>query len=244
MHASKLLVGATVVSALTFLGCGATATSEAPAGVTTAARGGSMPIATAGGADRAMQSELAAADGTSATAPDYSSLPPAPWASEHMALQAAPAALVRAWRTADNRTWCAPVAPTTLGGSVRARTGEVEGGWMVEFDRTGAPGVMANGRTCARCGRAAFGIVGTSMTPDQEEDAVPAFNDGSRTEIEAPVERGEAAAATLTVAGQGCVYQVWSFLGEDHVRELVQSLRLVDVSDAHAIASVDENGRK
>lgn len=242
MHASKTLVGA-AVCALTLLGCGATATSGMPLGTTTTARP-TAPIATANGADRAMALEMmtAASDDEHGTA-DLSSLPPAPWASDRLPIQTAPAAVVRAWRSADNRTWCAPFAPATLGGA-RARTGEVEGGWMVEFDRAGAPGVLANGRTCARCGRAAFGIVGTSMTPDQLDEAEPAFSDGSRTAIEAPTERGEAAAATITVTGQGCVYQVWSFLGEEHLHSLVDSLRFVDVADAHAIASVDDSGRK
>jgi len=242
MHASKKLVGA-AVCALTLLGCGATATSGTPMAATTTARPGA-PIATAGGADRAMAQEMmtASADAEHGTA-DFSALPPAPWASERLPLATAPAAVVRAWREADNRTWCAPVAPTSLTGA-RARTGAVEGGWMVEFDRSGAPGVLANGHSCTRCGRAAFGIVGSSMTPDQLEDAQPAFNDGSRSTIEAPTARGEAAAATLTVTGQGCVYQVWSFLGEEHLHSLVGSLRFVDVADAHAIASVDDSGRK
>lgn len=242
MYASKTLVGA-AVCALTLLGCGATATTGAPMASTTTARPGAA-IATANGADRAMAQELIAAAGDAEHgAADFSSLPPAPWASARLPLQTAPAAVVRAWRGAENRTWCAPVAPVSLEGA-RARTGEVEGGWMVEFDRTGAPGVLANGRNCARCGRAAFGIVGTSMTPDQLDEAEPAFSDGSRTAIEAPTERGEAAAATITVTGQGCVYQVWSFLGEEHLHSLVDSLRFVDVADAHAIASVDDSGRK
>lgn len=162
------------------------------------------------------------------------SLPTSPWSNERIASNAAPSQLVQAWRHADNRSWCAPIAPgsdAALMGA-HARRSSFEGGWAVEFDKQGVPGIGRDGNTCATCGRGAFGIAGTSMNADSidEEAVTPAWNDGSRAEYQAtdedPAKAG--AVATITVPGQDCVYQVWSFLGQEHLNSLVGSLRFVD----------------
>lgn len=162
-------------------------------------------------------------------------LPPPPWSDTPLDSDAVPAPLLRAWAHAANRAQCAPLAPSALGAGegARARTSELEGGWAVEFDRRGMPGLGADGEPCARCGRAVFGIAGTNLTAEDlagEGDSVtPSFADGSQLLLEPPAEGEQVAAASLTVRGQDCVYQVWSFLGAEHVRELVSSLRLVSV---------------
>lgn len=169
---------------------------------------------------------------------ETAALPDAPWAEAPLGAQAVPAPLVSAWEHAENRAQCAPIVPTALGAAegARARVGELEGGWAVEFDRRGMPGLTREGETCARCGRGVFGIAGTNLIPEdlvtEDSDAdmpAPTFADGSHLSVEPPAEGEDVAAAVITVRGQGCVYQVWSFLGEEHVRELVGSLRLVDV---------------
>jgi hypothetical protein len=165
---------------------------------------------------------------------DPASLPPSPWSDAPLASDAVPAPILRAWADAQNRGQCAPMAPVALGAGAgaRARVSDFEGGWAVEFDRQGLPGLSADGEPCARCGRAVFGIAGTNLTPDDlagEHDLAPSFADGSQLVVEPPAEGEQVAAASITVRGQSCVYQVWSFLGEEHVRELVSSLRLVAV---------------
>lgn len=169
---------------------------------------------------------------------DASALPASPWSDAPLGTEVVPTPILSAWAHAENRAQCAPIAPRALGAGegARARVGELEGGWAVEFDRRGMPGVGRDGEPCARCGRGVFGIAGTNLTPEdlvtEESDAdvpPPSFADGSSLSIEPPLEGEQVAAATLTVRGQGCVYQVWSFLGEEHVRELVSSLRLVEV---------------
>lgn len=162
------------------------------------------------------------------------SLPAAPWADAPLAQRDVPPALLAAWRRAENRAWCAPVAPRSLGtgAGARPRRGTmVDRGWSVEFDRPGAPGLAADGSACPRCGRGTFGIVGAALTPEETfdvESTPAAFRDGSRLAVERPAAEGEPAAATLEIAGQGCVYQVWSFLGEEHLRGLVDELRFVE----------------
>lgn len=164
------------------------------------------------------------------------SLPSAPWSNERLAMRDAPRPLVQAWQHADNRGWCAPIAPASdvaLVGA-QARRSSFEGGWAVEFDKQGAPGIGRDGNTCSTCGRGAFGIAGTSMNRDSIDEAsvTPAWNDGSRAEYQStdaeedPSKAG--AVATIVMPGQECVYQVWSFLGQEHLNELVSSLRFVD----------------
>lgn len=168
-------------------------------------------------------------------------LPAAPWADAPIEMDAAPEALMSAWNDAENRTSCAPVIPRGIEGSP-SRATNLDGGWALEFDQAGAPGLRADGRTCARCGRASFGVAGTAMSADELADAdtdampAPVYNDGSTADV---VAEDGVAAATLTIGGQDCVYQVWSFLGEDHLRSLVEDLRIVavDTDSTDAVAS-------
>lgn len=165
---------------------------------------------------------------------DTTGLPASPWADAPLAASDAPAPILAAWGASENRA-CAPIAPRDLGDaghSARARVGDFPGGWAVEFDQRGQPGLARNGQFCARCGRSVFGIAGTNLTPadlvsedSPHEVPEPSFADGSHIEVEMP---GENEPVAATIAMNGCVYQVWSFLGEEHVRELVSSLRIVD----------------
>lgn len=240
----RKLSSAVVATAL--LGCGASA-SVAPA---MRAQAGDAAEA----APSASEDTLAQADAEVA-APiaviDPSTLPIAPWAEAPLATREAPRPLMSAWERAANRDWCAPIAPRSFGAAAgaRARTSELEGGWAVEFDQRGMPGVARDGATCATCGRGVFGIAGTGMTPEELIDvdsdaAAPAasFRDGSHAELE--VSEGEqVAAATITVSGQGCVYQVWSFLGQQHVEELVRELRFVELPQARRAAAIADASR-
>ncbi|MFW6051997.1 MAG: hypothetical protein ACODAU_12545 [Myxococcota bacterium] len=187
---------------------------------------------------------VAAGDEEREEAPDATSpfdarlaeLPPAPWSGELLADGEAPEELVGAWRAAGNRGRCAPMAPALVRG-VAARAVPLDGGWAVAFDAPGRRGVMPDGHPCRRCGTGAYGIAGTAATADEWRDLGPAnleptFRDGSLAELRVHEEDTGAATATLAVAGQRCVYQVWSFLGEDHLRDLLSGLRFVAVRDA------------
>jgi len=174
-------------------------------------------------------------------AEDLAGLPTAPWAVAPMAADAAPAELLAAWAQAENRASCAPIAPAALGAAdgARARVSEmIQGGWAVEFDRRGMPGLSRDGSPCAHCGRGVFGIAGTGMMPEElADDPAPSFADGSHVEVEAAAEGESVAAAMITLRGQSCVYQVWSFLGEEHVREIVDGLRRVETRGATSVAA-------
>jgi hypothetical protein len=180
----------------------------------------------------------AATSRTEASAMMAPALPDAPWQRERVARGAVPQELVAAWQRSENRDWCAPVAPRTLDGS-SARTADYEGGWAIEFDREGLPGVARNGQACDNCGRGAFGVAGTAVRVDDEDPTEAeerAFRDGSRVRLETSFDEESAESptanvATIKIAGQDCVYQVWSFVGEEHLEELIQTLRFVNATE-------------
>jgi hypothetical protein len=191
----------------------------------------------------ASETTMAIAAPTVATI-DLSTLPAAPWSAPRMSAHEAPPTILSAWERADNRDTCAPIATRSLGvaAGARARTSSLPGGWLVEFDRPGLPGVDRQGRECDACGRSVFGISGTPMSPDAllapDADALaPTYSDGSHAEVEFTDVDGEhVASVTFTVAGQGCVYEVWSLVGPEHLEELVAGLRLVEPAAAHGEA--------
>lgn len=168
----------------------------------------------------------------------FARLPAPPWAAGELATTDAPAELIRAWRKADNRGWCAPMVPELVHGAP-ARVVTVDGGWAIAFDAPGKPGMMPNGKACAHCGVGAFGIAGTSVTVDDWKELGPShlepnYRDGSLADFEhGGPDDGSVLTATIAPSGQGCVYQVWTFLGKDHLRDLVGGLRFVAVGEHH-----------
>ncbi|MCA9606431.1 MAG: hypothetical protein KC619_12585, partial [Myxococcales bacterium] len=142
---------ATIISTLVYVGCAG--------GAPTASTTPSNPFAAIS------EGEVAALETTGdetaaplASTVDLAGLPVAPWAAEPLAGEAVPGAVLSAWATAENRTVCAPVALSSAG-EARARVSDmIEGGWAVEFDAPGMPGLSPSGESCARCGRGVFGI--------------------------------------------------------------------------------------
>ncbi len=223
MKATKLILVAGLTAGL---GCSSTISSTstststgsvAPSASTSLGVGGELsmaPLATA--VREAPEAELPRFE-----ADALASLPEAPWSLPATNASTAPV-VAGAWASAENRGWCAPLAPTP---AASARATQLDGGWMVEFDEPGAPGVREDGERCERCGRGTFGIAGTGMgVDDMMEAPSPAFADGSATDV---AEEDGVASATLALPGQRCVYQVWSFRGASHLHELLGSLRFV-----------------
>lgn len=158
-----------------------------------------------------------------------------PWAAEAVAQEAAPQLLTQAWDSAENKRWCSALVPTDLGAAAAAaapRRAVFDGGWGIAWDLPSGPGQSADGEDCADCGRSAFGIAGTAAVPDAQlvarEQNAMVWSDGSVAGFESP--GGQTArkrVATVVVAGQGCAYEVWSNLGDAHLRRLITSLRPV-----------------
>ena len=134
----------------------------------------------------------------------------------------APAVLAQ-WRAADNRADCAPL----MFNSVRlqrevpvARGAYFGGGWGVAYD---TPTI-----------RSAFGIAGAGVVAEDADlrtwKRSIRWSDGSGVAYGLVGHQGPGYLAYLHVAGQKCLYNVWSNLGRVHLRSLLRQLRLVDTA--------------
>lgn len=123
------------------------------------------------------------------------------------------------WRAAANRASCAPIAPVTAGrADAVPRRAAFSGGWAVAYD---VPGL-----------RSAFGVAGTgsSATGDVYDDWPHRVEwaDGSSAGYGPEGGTGENQLAYVRIAGQTCLYNVWSRLGVPHLEWLLRQLRFVE----------------
>jgi hypothetical protein len=171
---------------------------------------------------------LVAACGTTGTQPTEEP----PWEGRLLAPSEAPAILLDEWAKADNRTWCRPF---TFEGDVtpepgRPRRANFAGGWAVAWDLPSGPGVDPSGRHCTDCGRGAFGIAGTGAEAGpgtfSDWEHRRTFRDGSSVGY-GRQRWGEGWLAYLEVAGERCLYNVWSHRSLEHLELLIDRLRPV-----------------
>lgn len=130
-----------------------------------------------------------------------------------------PQEYLTAWNRADNRERCALVAfDPNVTGNATPRIATFSGGWGVAFDRPGE--------------RSAFGVAGTGADPSGSTyDDWPHridWADGSSAEYGLEGGAGPNHLAYLRIAGQDCLYNVWSARGRAHLEELLASLRRVE----------------
>jgi hypothetical protein len=149
-----------------------------------------------------------------------SGIEPAPWSGAKLAGDATPGPYLEQWRKAKNRALCAPVAPIDLAGhpDAKPRAANFSGGWAVAYDE---PGV-----------RSAFGIAGSDADAGRASDSIwldsITWADGSTASYGLEGGTGPGHLAYLEIAGQGCLYNVWSKHGAGHVVALLERLRFVD----------------
>jgi hypothetical protein len=170
----------------------------------------------------------------------------APWAGPRLLGSQVPDVLTAAWERAGNQRWCSALAPAAtdlkrLAEGATVREAEFTGGWGIAWDRNEGAGQNTDGSDCLDCGRSAFGVAGTGSLhrpgTGENRHAAVTWSDGSFATIGGG---GDEEGATYTskrvarvvVDGQGCRYEVWSNLGEGHLFELIDSLRLVEGLDA------------
>jgi hypothetical protein len=150
------------------------------------------------------------------------SVPAAPWQGGALAEANVPSVHIAVWRAAENRSTCAPVgfssAPRADEASPRAAT--FSGGWGVAYD---LPDL-----------RSAFGVAGTGVEAAASTyDQWPytrAWSDGSSVGYGPEGGTGPNQLAYLRIAGQGCLYNMWSRLGTTHLESLLGSIRFIDTS--------------
>ncbi|HUF18669.1 MAG TPA: hypothetical protein VMS12_11565 [Thermoanaerobaculia bacterium] len=160
--------------------------------------------------------------------------PQSPWSGNSITRGEVRNVTLQEWAKAVNRGTCSPLAFSSLdaGEGATPRPANFSGGWAVAYDKPNAPGVFANGEFCESCGRGAFGIAGTGLEADAGSDPAGAelmeWADGSRAALFLQGGTGPAHLAYLTVAGERCLYHVWTYLGHDHLEHLLGSLRYVE----------------
>jgi hypothetical protein len=138
-----------------------------------------------------------------------------------------PAIYLTEWKKADNAAGCAPLllfgAEKEKGIKLRAAT--FHGGWAVAYDVPGQ--------------RSAFGIAGTGVEANDGHYRFPnsiEWGDGSYVSYGREGGGAENANGTgkylayLKVAGQTCLYNIWSERGKRHLEALINSLRIIDLS--------------
>jgi len=152
----------------------------------------------------------------------------APWSGDTLRPEQVPAEYMRAWRVAGNRSSCALVAPAAVRvQGARPRIAQFAGGWAVAYDTPEQ--------------RSAFGVAGTGTTPDATTfDAWPhrrRWADGSSAGWGPEGGTHPNQLAYLRIAGQECLYNVWSRLGEEHLQQLLQELRFVETGGSGTLGA-------
>jgi hypothetical protein len=148
-----------------------------------------------------------------------SAVEPAPWDAPRLGLGAVPQAYLTEWQRAGNRARCPLLVPSDLGAGAAGvpRREDFGTGWGVGYDVAGR-----------NDGGASFGVAGTAAS----RGSAPAsqkqlrWADGSSAHyLQSESGRG---VAYLELAGVECLYNVWSYLGDDHLMTVLHGLRRVD----------------
>jgi hypothetical protein len=171
----------------------------------------------------------------------------APWAAPALDPATVDPAMLEAWRAAENRDTCPLLAPARLpddvGAGVRARTASFGGGWGYTWDVPETPGQRPDGTSAPDAGRSTFGVAGAGIAPAPDSTSrwphTLSWSDGSSAGYGYEgASRGDPNPnpldttkwlAYLDVEGAGCLYNVWSNLGQEHLEALIAELRLVAV---------------
>lgn len=157
-------------------------------------------------------------------APSVDRAPSPPWQRAALRSSEVPVVYVEEWTRAPNRTTCAPLAFASVEAvkGAEPRRATFSGGWAVAYDRADL--------------RSAFGIAGTGVDATgnvySEWPFRITWSDGSSAGYGLEGGTGPNHLAYLNVAGQACLYNVWSRLGREHLEQLLNALRRVQVEPA------------
>lgn len=158
-----------------------------------------------------------------------------PWSASKITSGVARQVGLEEWGQALNRGSARLVLPadTFLTPSQIVRRAGQAGGWGVVWDDigTGKPGVLPSGEFCPTCGRAVVGVAATAAAADKaavlRSPIVVQWNDGSAVGYSSSANASSQFVAALFVAGQDRMYQVYSYLSQVHLENLIAQLRFV-----------------
>lgn len=144
-----------------------------------------------------------------------------PWAAKSVKANQVPEVFYSQWYKAQNQNKCAILVLTAAKKEPNAkpRKANFSGGWAVAYDKPNA--------------RSAFGIAGTGSLALSQNDATIfpnlfRWSDGSYASYGLEGGTGPGYLAYVTVAGQGCLYNVWSKQGKKHLESLLLSMRFAE----------------
>ena len=162
----------------------------------------------------------------------------APWSGTQLRLDQVPQILINQWQESEVKNFCSALYPADpVGDDATIRSANFSGGWAVAWDLPDGKGRSASGEYCEDCGRGAVGIAGTFGPAAGDENRVWSkqltWPDGSKAGygyegFVSEGSEGQPHLMYLLVKGEGCLYNIWSFLGEEHLVGLVNDLRLVE----------------
>ena len=158
-----------------------------------------------------------------------------------------PQVLISEWSEADNRSSCAALAASSGIADATPRAATFSGGWALAWDAPDGPGMAADGSFCEDCGRSAVGIAGAGVGAEEAVirswPNVIEWADGSLAGYGEEGSLGGAEVVTdpqtsgadsptqlayLAVAGQGCLYNIWSRRSESELIDVINRLRFVE----------------
>ena len=140
--------------------------------------------------------------------------PAAPW--QGTPVVDVPAVYLTEWERAENRDRCVLVAFGGVRSDATPRRANFAGGWAVAYDLPGT--------------RSAFGIAGSgahASDPSYQWPDTKTWSDGSTATWGLEGGTGPNHLAYVRIAGQDCLYNVWSALGKEHLEELIARMRFV-----------------
>lgn len=161
------------------------------------------------------------------TAPAVAASDQPPWNREMIDLAEVPPVLVEEWRRAENHLWCSALYPVDTGVTAATlRRAEFSGGWALAWDTP----ELRSAFGIAGVGSPAWVDIGIRMPNTVAYDGQivgyggEGFDDAATQRL-----------AEFSIPGQLCAYQIWSQLGDEHLLELVDSLRLVEGLESEPI---------
>lgn len=150
--------------------------------------------------------------------------PPPPWLRHPPvpATQGDARVVAAQWRVADNRAGCAPLTFNSIRqntAGARPRAAYFGGGWGVAWDLPGR--------------RSVLGVAGAGVLVEPGDITrwpnVIRWRGGSSAGYGLVGDTGPGYLAYVKVAGQDCLYNVWSNVSKKHLRFLIGQLRRVSV---------------
>jgi hypothetical protein len=146
---------------------------------------------------------------------------PPPWSNKPVKSKFVPEVYYSQWYRAENQKNCGLLVLTAANKSPqpKIRKADFSGGWAVAYDIPSQ--------------RSLYGIAGTGVLALDSNNAnifpnTIRWSDGSYASYGLEGGTGPGYLAYVTVAGQGCLYNVWSKRGKKHLEELLYSMRFAD----------------